>query len=192
MPSDAPAPLPSSAAPEPEEQSSGGVDVGVAIDPPVDGGALTMTVAGDAAALVESGSTASVRRFLGTLPTVTVRDTRDPAAVPEGADWSVLGTAADLAGEDGQPALGVEHLGWAPRLLEGEGPVVAGPATRTALDGGPEGSRAGLVSAPLLALADGASARPGRWTADAELVLRTAASVRPGGYASVVTLSLFE
>lgn len=192
VPPTAPAPAPSIAPSVPEEQSTDGVDVGVSIDPPVDGGALTMTVAGDAAALSESGSTATARRFLGVLPTVTVRDTRDPDAVPEGADWSVLGTAADLTGDDGQPALGVEHLGWAPRLLEGDGPVVAGPAVRTVLDGRPEGPRPGLVSAELLALADGAAARPGRWTADAELVLRTAPSVRAGGYSSVVTLSLFE
>ncbi|MBO0984126.1 hypothetical protein [Rathayibacter sp. SD072] len=171
----------------PVEQETGGVDVGVAIDPPTDPGALAMTVAGDAAALSESGSTAAVRRFVGALPTVTVRDTRAPVADRPG--WSVLGSATALTGTGGQPPIGVEHLGWTPRLLEGD-TAVAGPVALTVLDGVSAGSRPGLVEAPLLSIADGA--RPGRWTADAELVLQTPTGVRAGRYTAVLTLSLFE
>ena len=173
--------------PDPVEQGAGGVDVGVAIDPPTDPGALAMTVAGDAAALSESGSTAAVRRFVGALPTVTVRDTRTPDADRPG--WSVLGSATALTGTSGQPPIGVEHLGWTPRLLEGDA-AAAGPVALTVLDGGSAGSRPGLVEAPLLTIAEGA--RPGRWTADAELVLQTPADVRAGRYTAVLTLSLFE
>ncbi|MCM6762381.1 hypothetical protein NB037_08115 [Rathayibacter sp. ZW T2_19] len=172
---------------DPVEQGAGGVDVGVAIDPPTDPGALAMTVAGEAVALSESASTAAVRRFVGTLPTVTVRDTRTP--VTDRPGWSVLGTASALTGTSGQPPIGVEHLGWAPRLLEGDS-VAAGPVALTVLDDAAAGSRPGLVEAPLLTIAEGA--RPGRWTADAELVLQTPASVRAGRYAAVLTLSLFE
>ena len=52
----------------------------------------------------------------------------------------------------------------------------------------------GLVDQELLALAidSGAIASEGQWTANANLFLRTPATVAPGSYSSTLTLSLFE
>lgn len=63
------------------------VDVNVGITEIVDGGVLAMSVAGTATALTEDGSTPTVRQFKGTLPTVTVTDTRSPDEIPAGAGF---------------------------------------------------------------------------------------------------------
>lgn len=178
------------------EQQHGGsdVDVTVAIAEIDEPGVLALSVDGTSAVLTEDGSDATVRQFTGTLPTVTVTDTRSPDEIPAGAGWYVLGTATDFVGDAGQPAIGADHLGWTPRLLDGgeQGLVAEGDPVATVLDGGPDG--VGLQDQELLALAadSQAIATEGRWTATADLALRTEASVAPGAYASTVTLSLFE
>jgi hypothetical protein len=85
------------------------VDVSVQITELDEPGVLAMTVAADTTALAENGSTATERRFTGTLPTVTVTDTRgadDPGSVSEGdavtpgegfADAEMLAMAFDSA-----------------------------------------------------------------------------------------------
>ena len=181
----------------PEQQDAGGVDVGVSIDPPSAPGALSMSVDASAATLVESGSTAQRRLFLGTLPTVTVTDTRDPAERPVASGWYVLATASDFTGDAGR-TIGAEHLGWTPELTgaTAAGPVGAGPRVLGALDGG-DGGRDDAV---LLRAADdtddtdaGASApAAGSWSATAALLLGTELTVAAGGYRSTLTLSLFE
>ncbi|NUT51110.1 MAG: hypothetical protein HOV94_27970, partial [Saccharothrix sp.] len=82
-------------------------------------GALALSVAGDAVALAENGSTLLIRQFTGTLPTVTVTDTRTAGEVPAGAAWAVLGRATDFLGAAGQAPIGAAHLGWRPRLIDG-------------------------------------------------------------------------
>ncbi|WP_426998289.1 hypothetical protein [Pseudarthrobacter sp. N5] len=77
-------------------------------------GVLAMSVAGTTTMLTEDGSTPTVRQFKGTLPTVTVTDTRVADEIPAGAGWYVLGTSSDFAGGSGQPAISASHLGWAP------------------------------------------------------------------------------
>jgi hypothetical protein len=89
------------------------------------------------------------------------------------------------------PTIGAENFGWAPSLVAGEGEafVSVGDSIDTALEGG-----AGLVDQELLFLADSGPAleQAGSWSASADLFLHVPATVAPGAYASVLTLSLFE
>ena len=170
------------------------VDVTVGIAPLSGGGALAMSVAGTSSALAENGSTGVIRQFTGTLPTVTVTDTRDPADIPADAGWYVLGTATDFVSSDGLSTIGAENLGWAPNLIDGgdSGLVAEGDVVDTAIDGGPDG--VGLVDQELLAITDNSAgiAGEGSWTADAALTLKTPTTVDAGDYSSTITLSLFE
>ncbi|WP_159703299.1 hypothetical protein [Arthrobacter sp. 18067] len=170
------------------------VDVNVGITELADGGVLAMSVAGTATALTEDGSTPTVRQFKGTLPTVTVTDTRAADEIPAGAGWYVLGTSSDFAGAAGQPAISASHLGWQPQIIDGgaSGQVAEGDQVDTVMDSGPVA--VGLVDQELLALAidSSAIASEGQWTASADLFLRTPATVAPGSYTAKLTLSLFE
>lgn len=153
-------------------------------------GVLAMSVATNSAALTEVDSDTTARVFTGTLPTVTITDTRDAADIPDGAYWYVLGSASAFT--SGTNTIGAENLGWTPRLIDGgdSGLVAEGDAVGTALDdNGP-----GLVNQELLAMAQDSAAinTEGSWTADADLVLKTAPTVTPGSYTSTITLSLFE
>lgn len=169
------------------------VDVNVEIAPLTTPGSLSMSVAGTSTALTENGSTSVIRQFTGTLPTVTVTDTRDPADIPAGAGWYVLGTASDFVSTDGD-VIGAENFGWAPNLIDGgdSGLVAEGDVVDTAIDGGPDG--VGLVDQELLAITNdsAAIAEEGSWTANADLFLRTEPTVDAGDYSSTLTLSLFE
>jgi hypothetical protein len=170
------------------------VDVNVDITPMAGTGALSMSVAGSSTTLTENGSTSVIRQFTGTLPTVTVTDTRDPADIPEGAGWYVLGTSTDFVSADGASTIGAENFGWAPKLIDGgeSGLVAEGDVVDTAIDGGPDG--VGLVDQELLAITNGSAAvaEEGSWTANADLFLRTEPTVDAGQYSSTLTLSLFE
>ncbi|WP_123705248.1 hypothetical protein [Rathayibacter sp. PhB127] len=170
----------------PEQQDAGGVDVGVRIDPPTGPGALSMTVAGSAATLVESGSTPLRRQFLGALPRITVTDTRDPAQGPAASGWYVLGTASDFTGASGA-SIGAAHLGWTPELAGSGGAVSAGPRVSGVLDGG-----SGVRDAVLVGADDDSPAQAGSWSATADLILATEPTVAAGAYRSTLTLSLFE
>jgi hypothetical protein len=170
------------------------VDVNVDIAPMAGTGALSMSVAGSSTTLTENGSTSVIRQFTGTLPTLTVTDTRDPADIPEGAGWYVLGTSTDFVSADGASTIGAENFGWAPKLIDGgeSGLVAEGDVVDTAIDGGPDG--VGLVDQELLAITNGSAAvaEEGSWTANADLFLRTEPTVDAGQYSSTLTLSLFE
>ena len=166
----------------------GDSDVDVSVDiAKIDNGALAMTVAGGSATLTEDGSTASARQFTGTLPTVTVTDTRDAADIPDGAYWYVLGSITDFTGDAGQPAIdAAESFGWAPELVAGD------PGSVSAGDEVTPGE--GFVDSEILSMAfDSATVNPeGSWSANAGLTLRTDATVEPGKYSATLTLSLFE
>ncbi|SMH49029.1 hypothetical protein SAMN06295885_3193 [Rathayibacter oskolensis] len=176
------------------ERGSDDVDVSVSIPAIETPGVLAMSVAGSSAILTENGSTPTVRRFTGSLPTVTITDTRAPDEIPQGAGWYVLGSTTEFTGDSGQPSIGADHLGWTPHLIDGgaSGLVAEGDQVDTVLDSGP--NAVGLVDQELLALAvDSQAVNPeGSWTADADLTLKTEPDVEPGDYSSVVTLSLFE
>lgn len=174
-----------------ENHGESGVSVNVEIPEIEEPGLLALSVSGTTTALTEDGSDPLVRQFTGTLPSVTVTDTRSPEEIPDGAFWYVLGTSTDFTGDAGQEAISAGHLGWAPRLIDGgeSGLVAEGDEVGTVLDAGP-----GLVDQELLALAadSAAVAEEGQWTADADLFLRTPTTVASGNYAATLTLSLFE
>ncbi|PPG08362.1 MULTISPECIES: hypothetical protein [unclassified Rathayibacter] len=170
------------------------VDVNVSIAELTEPGVLAMTVAGTSTDLTETGSTELVRQFTGTLPTVTVTDTRTADEIPADAGWYVLGSASEFTGDAGQEPIGADHFGWTPRLLDGgdSGLVTEGDQVDTVLDDSDDA--VGLVDQELLALAldSGAVAEEGQWTASADLFLRTDATVEAGDYTGQLTLSLFE
>ncbi|MBM0231284.1 hypothetical protein JNW91_04995 [Micromonospora sp. STR1_7] len=186
--------LPSPAMAEPDDDAS--VRVTVDIDEIREPGVLALSIAGDSVALSEDGSTLLVRQFVGTLPTVTVTDTRVADEVPDGASWAVLGSATDFAGSAGQPPISADHFGWKPRLLDGgeTGLVTEGEEVVTVLDEETlPGNNVGLVDQELLVSAfDSAAVASDSYSVNADLYLRAPAEVAAGEYSSTLTLSLFE
>ncbi|MBS1906447.1 MAG: hypothetical protein JST33_07740 [Actinobacteria bacterium] len=183
----------------PNADDQSGVDVKVDIAP-VQNGALSLTVAGTETALTENGSTATDRVFTGSLPQVTVTDTRTD--VPAGVFWYVTGQAGDFIGTAAQPNIPASQLGWSPAEVKdasgGQAGEVAGgdevvPSNDTPTQ---PGNNTGLTSGTdLLYMAiDSADAKAvqGSWSTTAALKLKTAATVAPGSYTSLLTLSLFE
>ncbi|ANJ26144.1 hypothetical protein [Agromyces aureus] len=179
---------------EEAEFGSGDVDVNVEIAEITEPGVLAMTVAAGSTALTEQGSTDLVRQFVGTLPTVSITDTRTGDEIPDGAGWYVLGSSSGFTGNAGQPEIGAGNLGWTPRLIDSgdTGLIAEGDPVGTVMDQGADA--VGLVDQELFAIAgDSAEVAPeGQWTATADLFLRTPATVAPGSYTGTVTLSLFE
>ena len=164
------------------------VSVEIAALPPV--GALTMSVAQSSTALTEVDSgDPEVRRFDGTLPTVTVTDDREE--VPAGVFWYVQGQSSSFTAA-GLPDISAGHLGWTPDLLTEADGVVPGDTVDTVLDAAP--NNVGLVAEELLALTlDSGEARPaGEWQANADLFLKTPVDVTPGSYSATLTLTLWE
>jgi hypothetical protein len=159
-------------------------------------GVLAMSIADEDVALSEDGSTLLIRQFTGTLPTVTVTDTRTPEEVPDGAAWAVLGNATDFVGSAGQPPISAGHLGWNPELLDGDdaGLVTEGEEVVTVLDEPTQpGNNVGLVDQELLVSAFDSEAVTGdAYSVNADLYLRTPPETAAGSYASTLTLSLFE
>ncbi|AIY00467.1 hypothetical protein ART_0868 [Arthrobacter sp. PAMC 25486] len=180
-----------------EDAQLGDNNVGVSVEiaPLTTPGILAMTVDGSSTALLENNSTALGRTFTGTLPTVTVTDTRTADEIPEGAAWYVLGSSSVFTGDAGQPEIGAEHLGWAPRLTveDDAGLVAPGDTVDTVLDGGVNG--VGLAGQELFAIAAGsgeAAEGNSQWSATADLTLKTGVDVPAGNYNATLTLSLFE
>ncbi|GAA0979990.1 hypothetical protein GCM10009555_045740 [Acrocarpospora macrocephala] len=172
------------------------VEVTVDIEEIKEPGVLALSIAADSVALAEGDSTLETREFLGTLPTVTVTDTRTMEEVPAGSAWAVLGNATDFAGNSGQAPISAGHLGWKPHLIDGgeTGLVAEGEEVVTVLDEPTQpGNNVGLVDQELLVSTfDSGSVAGGAFTVNADLFLRTPADVAAGSYASTLTLSLFE
>ncbi|SNT34429.1 hypothetical protein SAMN05216276_103572 [Streptosporangium subroseum] len=172
------------------------VKVTVEIEQIKEPGVLAMSIAADSVALSEDGSTLENRQFLGTLPTVTVTDTRTMEEVPSGAAWAVLGNASNFTGDSGQAPISAGHLGWKPRLIDGgeTGLVAEGEEVVTVLDEPTQpGNNVGLVDQELLASTfESGAVAGGAYAVNADLFLRTPADVAAGSYASTLTLSLFE
>ncbi|WP_203882071.1 hypothetical protein [Planotetraspora kaengkrachanensis] len=186
--------LPGPAVADPGDSTD--VEVTVEIAPIEEPGVLAMSIAADSVALSEDGSTLETRQFTGTLPTVTVTDTRTLEEVPNGAAWAVLGNASDFVGDAGQAPISAGHLGWKPHLIDGgeTGLVAEGEEVVTVLDEPTQpGNNVGLVDQELLASTfDSGAVAGGAYTVNADLFLRTPADVAAGSYASTLTLSLFE
>ena len=90
-----------------------GIDVSVNIQPTTTPGQLSMTVAdNNGVSLQENGSDAAARQFTGTLPTVTVTDTRTPEEIPDGEYWAVVGQASQFVAAEipGLEAASAERL----------------------------------------------------------------------------------
>lgn len=175
---------------ETEQGESQGVDVEVQIDPIEGQGALAMTVAASSTSLEENGSTDLERVFTGTLPTVTVTDTRAADEVPADAAWYVVGTASDFHDDVNDQTIAASHLGWSPQLVAGEGEGEA----YVEVGGDVTPSNPGLVDQELLYLAESSEANAGGgvFSATANLDLVVPADVPAGTYSSTITLSLFE
>lgn len=191
-----------------EEDQGIAVNVDIA---PVNTGALTLTVAEASTALTEQTSAdADAREFVGTLPTVTVSDTRDPSAIPAGTvdengetvptAWYVEGQASSFVKAGSADTIGPENLGWTPVLLtDSDGTVAQGDQTVPALDeptnSPADNNNVGLADKELFAISTSsaeARAQGTSWTASASLKLKTPKTVAPGSYTSTLTLSLFE
>ncbi|WP_229073303.1 hypothetical protein [Actinoplanes sp. DH11] len=184
--------LPAAALADPGEAE---VEVTVDITEIREPGVLALTVAGNAVALTEEGSDLLVRRFTGTLPTVTVTDTRTLEEVPDGAGWAVLGSSSDFTAP-GRDPITADHLGWKPRLIDGgdTGLVAEGEEVVPSLDEPTQpGNNVGLVDQELLVSTyDSEAVTGGAYTVDADLNLHTPAEVAAGSYKATLTLSLFE
>lgn len=170
---------------------NGQVGVSVVVTDRYPSGVLAMSVAADQTALTEVDTgDPLVREFKGTLPTVTVTDTRSTVpAIP----WYVLGTASDFA--SGADRITADHFGWSPELAADYGDTIApGGDVRSVVDDA-DSEGLGYVDGELLYVNSDQleSYHAGSWSATAKLDLKVpAADVRAGHYTSVLTLSLFE
>ncbi|WP_336920879.1 hypothetical protein [Aquipuribacter sp. SD81] len=177
---------------DPVDGEAENVEIGVTIDGLEPAGALTMSVASSSTELAEVDTDEEgIRRFDGTLPTVTVTDDRDVA--PESAYWYVTGQSSDFTAAEGDATLPAGHLGWTPEVLtDNDGEVAAGDQVLTILDEGPDA--VGLVGEELLALAldSTEAAATGTWQANADLFLKTPEDVPAGDYSATLTLTLWE
>ena len=172
-----------------------GINVSVNIQPAA-GGQLSMTVAdNNGVSLQENGSDAAARQFTGTLPTVTVTDTRSPEEIPDGEYWAVVGQASQfVATDDPAKTIGPEYLGWKPRLLSDSstGAVSAGEPVSSVISDGTGAPEVGLEGQELLVSTANSADEIGTSQVNADLALRTPVDVAAGEYHSTVTLSLFN
>jgi hypothetical protein len=179
-----------------EDGGTADIQVNVDITPVTQPGVLALSVAGTAVTLQEHGSTLLVRQFTGTLPTVTVTDTRTAGEVPAGASWAVLGSSSSFTGTGGQAPITANHLGWKPRLVDGgeTGQVAEGEEVVTVLDDPTlPGNNVGLTDQELLVSTyDSAAVAGDSYAVNADLYLRTPANVAAGSYHATLTISLFE
>ena len=163
--------------------TSSGIPV-EAVIPEGENGTLALTVAdyGDGVALSAPENAGDRLRFTGTLPEVTVTDSRTAQQAGLGG-WAVSGHA-DAFASAGQnvPA---DHLGWNPRVLTPRPGLTPGSPILTAIDGG-----TGLDTPGELGKAD-KEGRFGSAKLDAQLLLEVPVDTQPGTYTGKVTVSLF-
>ncbi|GAA0402239.1 hypothetical protein Acor_60270 [Acrocarpospora corrugata] len=179
-----------------DDPDTNGVEVSVTIEPLRVPGQVSMTVADNSGVtLTENGSNAAARQFTGTLPTVTVTDTRLPDEIPAGDFWAVVGQSSQFAAT-GDPAktIGPEYLGWAPHLLTGSttGLVAPGEPVSSVVSDGSGAPAVGLQGQELLVSIADSAEEIGTHQVNANLALRTPVDVAAGEYHSTLTLSLFN
>ncbi|MFI9848052.1 hypothetical protein ACIHFD_64340 [Nonomuraea sp. NPDC051941] len=179
-----------------DDDPDNGIDVSVTIEPNTTPGEVSMTVADNGGvALQEDGSNAAARQFVGTLPTVTVTDSRRPEDIPAGDFWAVVGQASEFTATSGSaPPIGPQYLGWRPRLLSdsSSGAVEAGEPVSSVISDGSGAPTVGLQGQELLVSTANSADEIGTWQVNAGLALRTPADVAAGEYHSTLTLSLFN
>ncbi len=167
------------------------VDVQVDIAPDAEPGVLALTVANGSTSLTEGPSSGTHRTFAGTLPTVTVTDTREPEDVDPDSYWYVMGAITDFTGDADQPNIvAADAFGWFPKILSGN----PDGGTQLVAEGDPVApGTGGFVDAELLSIADRSQAAAGgSYSASADLLLKTPSTVAPGAYAATITLTLLE
>ncbi|NGO67722.1 DUF6801 domain-containing protein [Streptomyces boncukensis] len=152
--------------------STGNQDLNTSVKPDGQGGALTMTQAGDTVRMspVTEGQGGN---STGDLQTVTVSDSRDGTS-----GWSLTGKATDFSGAD---TISAENLSWAPACT-------AAPGSAGSCVPGTDGV-VGTEGATLATSPDGEDSG-GEFTVGAGLDLEVPADAAPGDYASVLTLTL--
>ncbi|MDN3494842.1 alpha/beta hydrolase-fold protein [Planococcus sp. APC 4015] len=155
-----------------------------AVIPEVENGSLALTVAdyGDGVALSAPENAGDRLRLTGTLPEVSVTDSRTSQQAGLGG-WTVTGQA-DALTSAGQ-TLPAEHLGWTPQVLTPRPGLTAGDPVATILSGGD-----GLALPGELGSAD-AEGRYGTARFAAALLLEVPVDTQPGTYTGKVTVSLF-
>lgn len=168
---------------EPEPADEGSVDVTATVPRPEQtDGVLALSVADPGLALGEPANAGDRLRFAGTLPTVTVTDSRSDAQAG-GGGWTVSGRGKDLVA--GSTTLTAENLGWTPALLGDRACVTAGSPVATRLAGG-----TGLASPATLATAT-SHGRTGSTEITAGVLLEVPVDAPAGSYAGAITLTLF-
>ncbi|XVQ87788.1 hypothetical protein ACQP2K_10315 [Microbispora siamensis] len=184
------------AAADDDPGNGNGIDVSVKIEPITTPGQVSMTVAdNNGVALQENGSNATARQFVGTLPTVTVSDTRRPEDIPAGDFWAVVGQSSQFTASGNPSAtIGPQYLGWKPRLLTDSttGAVSAGEPVSSVISDGTGAPTEGLKGQELLVSTANSADEIGTWQVNADLALRTPVDVAAGEYHSTLTLSLFN
>ena len=147
-------------------------------------GNLAMTIAdhGDGVQLSEARNLGDRIGLDGTLPKVSVTDTRNDHQAA-GSGWSVAGRASAFTSDDGELSAG--YLGWQPTADALRDGVVLGDEVLGTLSGGTGlAVPATLVSAP-------AAARLGSATVGADLHLEVPVDSPEGTYTSQLSVSLF-
>ncbi|WP_265521571.1 alkaline phosphatase [Oerskovia flava] len=147
-------------------------------------GSLTMSVAdfGDGVELTGGANVGDRLRFTGSLPTVSVSDSRSNAQAGQGG-WAVSGQAGDLTA--GPRVLHADRLGWTPGVLTAKPGVSAGEKVATSLGGG-----SGLAAPAALATAT-SDGRLGTTDLTADLALEVPVDTQAGEYEGALTVSLF-
>ncbi len=165
------------------EDTTSGIPVEATI-PEGENGVLALTVAdfGSGVSLSAPENVGDRLRMTGTLPEVTVTDSRTAQQAGVGG-WSVSGQA-DAFTSAGR-SITADHLGWTPSVLTPRPGLVAGAPIATAVEGGP-----GLQSSGELASAT-AEGRFGSAKLEAALRLEVPIGTQPGTYTGAMTVSLF-
>ena len=178
-----------------EVELGGDAGIGIVVDVPA-AGALSMTV--DTTTPVVLAETTSAdpdnRAFTGTLPTVTVTDTRTD--IEPGVGWSVVGQSSDFVHVD-DPAvtIGGDNLGWTPELVDepaNNESVAPGEVVESAAEGG-DGLAVGTDFLIWSFDSQESQDTSEEHKANAELrLVAPAADLVSGQYEATLTLSLFE
>lgn len=164
---------------EPGELGDGEIEVGVEVPEapgePGEPGAFGWTIDGAASVNLGQATVNADNSFsaAGTLPSITVTDTREEAPA-----WSLSAQASAFVA--GSESFGAEALGWVPQV----------PANEVGAEAGPErvAGAEGLATSALLAQASQDHA-PGSVTVSAALTLLAPANTPAGSYVSTITVT---
>jgi len=163
-----------------DDEPGAGIPVQATVEADGVPGVLVMTVAdyGSGVLLQEQINAGDRLRFVGSLPAVTVTDSRADTT----CGWRVTGQASSLSASS--VVVSADHLGWTPTIVEPRPGVTVGSQQQTVLSGG-----TGLLTPATLAEAVGAGT--GSTALGAEIVLEVPVDQVAGTYRGEVGLTLF-